>query len=95
MLGIEQPAGESFGFQEVEHRFPVIAGGFHRHQLHPFTAQPIGQLQQRPRQCRVLADLLAAPSGLVLVRHPQTSHQAGLTQIQRGYPLNQLDGFIG
>src|SRR5829696_6673728 len=76
--GVEQPAGESFGFQQVERRLPVVAGGFHRDQRHPSSVQPGGQVQQRPGGPSVLPDFLAAVSRLVVVRHSDTHRQAAL-----------------
>jgi hypothetical protein len=94
MLGVQQPAGEPFPLEQVVHRLPIIAGGLHRHHLHPLAPQPIRQLQQRRRQRRILPHLLHPPARLVRMRHPYTRRQHGLAQIQRRDPLKRCRQLI-
>jgi hypothetical protein len=95
VLGVQQPAGEPFGFQQIEGRLPVAAGGLHRHQLNALAAQPVGQLQQRRHPRGVLADLLTAPPWVVVVGDPNARHHRGLADVERTDPRDQLHRLLG
>jgi len=92
VLGVEQPALEALGLQQVEHRLPVVGGGLHRHQLDLPAVQPAGQAQQRRRGRGVLPYLLHPPARLGLVRHPHAHHQPGFADVDRAHPLDQPTG---
>src|SRR5215217_275200 len=95
VLGVEQPAGEPLGFQQVERRLPVVAGGLHRDQRHPSSVQPGGQVQQRPGGRGVLPDFLAAVPRLVVVRHSNAHRQGGLADVEGTDPLDQIHRLVG
>jgi hypothetical protein len=90
VAGVQQPALEALGFQQVKRRLPVGGSGLHHHQRHALAAQAISQPQQRAGGRGVLAHFLAAPPRLVLVRHPDAGRQRGLADIQCRHPLDQL-----
>ena len=46
VAGIDQPRLQTVRFEQVEHRPPVVAGGFHHYPLHTELNQMIGQLGQ-------------------------------------------------
>jgi len=95
VAGVEQPAGESFGFQQVERRLPVVAGGLHRDQCHASNVQPGGQVQQRPGCRGVLPDFLAAVSRLVVVGHSDAHRQGSLADVEGTDPLDQVHRLVG
>ena len=88
VAGVDHPALDVV-FEEVERRLPVRRGGLHHHQGHALADQPVPQFQQRRGQRGVGADLLAARSGLVLVRDPDAHGQRGLPDVQCRDALHQ------
>ena len=48
-------------FQKVPHWFPIHTRGLHRYMGYSTGAQSIGQLQQVPRECSELPNLLPLP----------------------------------
>ena len=46
VLGIDDQQLQAGALENVVNRFPVDAGGFHRHVAHLLLLQPVGQLQQ-------------------------------------------------
>ena len=92
LAGVDQPAVEPLGLQQVIDALPVITRRFHHHTLNTPLPQPDRHLQQRRGSGGIAPDLLHPPPRLTWVRHPHARLQRGLTQIQRRHPLHhQLD----
>jgi hypothetical protein len=88
VAGVDQPAVEPLGLQQVEDPFPVGRSRLHHHPGDPPAVQPVGQLQQRRGGSRIATDLLQPPARPGLVRHPHTRLQRCLAQIERSDPLD-------
>jgi len=95
VAGIHQPRIEPEGLQQVEHRFPVIAGGFHNHPLDTDFDQVIGQLRQRPGHRRMRRHLLQPLVRITYRGDPDTTHQLGFADIQRSDPGNDVFLVLG
>ncbi|GAA4226507.1 hypothetical protein GCM10023075_27140 [Streptosporangium album] len=95
VLGVQRPAGEAFGFQQVVDGLPIFGGRFHRDQGDGLAAQPVGQGRQRGDQRGVLADFLAAPVGPFLVRDAHAHHQASLGDVDGGDAVDEFERFVG
>jgi len=78
------------GFQQVEHRFPVVRRRLHHH---PFDAEPdqvVGQRDQRAGHREMLRYLLQPFAPATLAGYPDTAHHFGLADIQGSNPLDDL-----
>jgi len=76
---------------------PCIPAGRRPTALHagdPQVMQAASQRQQRAGGRAVLTHLLPPPA-LILMRNPDAGHHAGLANVQRGHPLDQLARFLG
>src|SRR5215213_5556068 len=88
LAGVDQPAVEPFGLQQVEDPLPVGRSRLHHHPGDPPAVQPVGQRQQRGGGRRIATDLLQPPARPGLMRHPHARLQRRLAQIQRRDPLD-------
>jgi hypothetical protein len=91
---VYQPHLKPMGFQQIEDRLPVVAGGLHHHPGHPKPGQPIGQHQQPAGHRLVGGDLLQPLAGLGGAWHPHTADQLRLADIQRRDPPDDLLGVL-
>src|SRR5664280_2603298 len=90
VLGVDQPGLEPGRLQQVERRFPVVAGCLHHHPGHPDLAQPVAHPQQRPRHRRIGRHFLQSLAGGLAVRNPDTTDQLRLADVERRDPLDDL-----
>src|SRR5664280_128017 len=90
VLGVDQPGLEPGRLQQVERRFPVVAGCLHHHPGHPNLAQPVAHPQQRPRHRRIGRHFLQSLAGGLAVRNPDTTDQLRLADVERRDPLDDL-----
>jgi hypothetical protein len=90
IAGIHQLRVQPVRLEQVEHRLPVVAGGFHHHSLDTKINQVIGQLGQRSGHRRMgghlLQSFLCARAG----RNPHTAHDLRLADIQGSDPGDDL-----
>jgi len=90
IAGVDQPRVQPVRLEQVENRLPVRRRRFHHHPLHAHLDQLIGQLGQCLGHRRVCRDFLQPPLTASWRRHPHTTHQLRLTDIQGGHPGNDL-----
>jgi hypothetical protein len=90
IFGVDQPHLEALRFEQIERRLPIIAGCLHHHPGDGELTQPVSHHQQRPGHRRMRAHLLPPPTPGTITRHPHTTDQFGLADIQRRDPLDDL-----
>jgi hypothetical protein len=90
VLGVDQPRVQPVRLEQVERRPHVVAGGFHHHPLDPQLDQPVGQVAQRADHGRVRGHLLDPAFPTARRWEPDTAHDLGLPDVQRGDPLDDL-----
>jgi hypothetical protein len=95
VTGVDQPALEPVGFQQVVDPLPGVAGGLHHHPGHAQLGQPVGHDQQPAGHRLVGGDLLEPPVRPALARDPHTTGQLGLAHVQRRHPLDDLLDLLG
>ena len=87
--GVIQLTLQPLGFEQEEHRFPVVASGLHPGLGHAPAAQPVPQrLQFAPGGGEGPGLLLAAARGGI-AGHPDGCLDLGLGDVQAGGPLGE------
>jgi hypothetical protein len=87
--GVIQLALQPLGFEQEEHRFPVVAGGLHPGLGHLPAGQPRGQVQQLAAGRAERPGLLPPPAPSGLAGHPDGDLHPGLADVQPGHPLSE------
>lgn len=90
ILGVDQPRIQTVGFEDVEDRFPVVAGRFHHDPLDTQVDEPLGQVGQRTDHGGVGRDLLQPTFPSSRGWQPHTADDFVLRDIQRCDPLDDL-----